>query len=159
LETEFVQDFEKKPINAFSLRDEFLSKKGWSGAWEFLSVNNLIDGLRKAAGKVRSDADLQSARAKFNGVMDDLKDALLLTNRPIVPHLTKSFDDWNEFRFNSLCVVDVERHGNELLLTLETDDVLATQRGLAKYRKRWESSCRNWYGCVVQVKLMKSERK
>jgi hypothetical protein len=121
--------------------------------------NNLIDGLRRPAGKIRSDADLQSARAKFNGVMDDLKDALLLTNRPIVPHLTKSFDDWNEFRFNSLCVVDVERHGNALLLTLETDDVLATQRGLAKYRKRWESSCRNWYGGVVQVKLMKSERK
>lgn len=118
-----------------------------------------IDCLRKTAGTIRSDADLQSARSKFNGVMDDFKDALLLTNRPVVPHLTTSFDDWNEFRFNSLCVAAAERRGNELLLTLETDDVLATQRGLAKYRKRWESSCRNWYGCVVQVKLMESERK
>jgi hypothetical protein len=39
LEIDFVQEYEKKPINAFSLRDEFLSKKGWSGAWEFLSVS------------------------------------------------------------------------------------------------------------------------
>jgi hypothetical protein len=105
--------------------------------------NGLIDAIRNATGNIRSDADLQSARAKFNGVMDDLKDALLITNRPVVPHLTRSSDDWNEFRFNSLRVVAVARHGNERLLTLETDDVPATQRGLAKYRKRWESSCRN----------------
>lgn len=39
METQFVQDFEKKPINAFSLRDEFLTKRGWIGAWEFLSVS------------------------------------------------------------------------------------------------------------------------
>lgn len=39
LEIDFVQEYEKKPINVFSLREEFLSKKGWSGAWEFLSVS------------------------------------------------------------------------------------------------------------------------
>ncbi len=38
LEVPFADDFEKKPINAFALRDKFLCAKGWNGAFDFLRV-------------------------------------------------------------------------------------------------------------------------
>jgi len=38
VEVPFAQEWEKKPVNAFALRDGFLGAKGWSGAFNFLRV-------------------------------------------------------------------------------------------------------------------------
>lgn len=38
VEIPFAQDLEKKPINAFALREKFLCAQGWSGAFDFLRV-------------------------------------------------------------------------------------------------------------------------
>jgi hypothetical protein len=37
-EVPFAQEYEKKPVNAFALRDRFLCVQGWSGAFDFLRV-------------------------------------------------------------------------------------------------------------------------
>ena len=42
VEVPFAQDYEKKPVNVFALRDEFLSAQGWSGAFDFLRVMGLF---------------------------------------------------------------------------------------------------------------------
>ena len=38
VEVPFAQDYEKKPVNAFALRDKFLCAQGWNGAFDFLRV-------------------------------------------------------------------------------------------------------------------------
>ena len=38
LEVPSAQEYEKKPVNAFALRDKFLCAQGWSGAFDFLRV-------------------------------------------------------------------------------------------------------------------------
>lgn len=39
IEVPFAQEYEKKPVNAFALRDKFLAAQGWSGAFDFLRVS------------------------------------------------------------------------------------------------------------------------
>lgn len=38
VEVPFAQDYEKKPVNGFALRDKFLCAQGWNGAFDFLRV-------------------------------------------------------------------------------------------------------------------------
>jgi hypothetical protein len=38
VEVLFADDYEKKPINAYALRDKFLCAQGWNGAFDFLRV-------------------------------------------------------------------------------------------------------------------------
>jgi hypothetical protein len=47
MEMPFVQDYEKSPVNAFALRDNFLRAQGWSGAFDFLRVTGPFSQVSK----------------------------------------------------------------------------------------------------------------
>lgn len=105
------------------------------------------------------EADLRWAQTQFTGVMDDLRRGLLDINRPPVPHLANGAADWDKFGMNSWGVEAAARRGNVLELTLRAADPAAAVSGLAKYRKRWEAACRKWFGCEVEVKWERVERR
>lgn len=99
------------------------------------------------------------ARAQFIGVMNDLGDALFDTSRPPAPHLTNGAEDWTRFGFNNLGIEAVARDGDQLVLTIRADDTEAAQRGIQKYRRRWEAACFKWFGASVILKWVKVERR
>jgi len=93
------------------------------------------------------------AQIKFTGVVNDMRDHLLDTSKPLVPHLANGGADWEEFRFNRLAVESAARRGEGLELVFAASDPAAAQRGLSKYRKTWEASLRKWFNCEVHVEL------
>ncbi len=99
---------------------------------------------------------MKAVRDSFNGVMDDLAETLLDSNRPNLPHLTNCFDDWQQFGFRNLAVESAAWRDNLLVLVLSVDDLAAAARGLEKYGKRWEALCRKWFGCEVEVEWVQS---
>jgi len=103
------------------------------------------------------DAVLQWARAKFDGVIKDMKSHLLDTSRPPSPYLTNGFTDWQGFGFDSLAVARMSRRGATPLLVLFANDPAMAWRGLDKYRKKWGESVRKWYECEVQLELIQAE--
>ena len=105
------------------------------------------------------DPLLKGARVSFTGVMNEMGDHLLDTNKPQVSHLSNGFGDWKQFGFDSLAVDSAEWRGAVLALVLSVTDPLAAEHGLYKYRKTWESSLRKWYGCEVCVELRQAKRK
>jgi len=90
--------------------------------------------------------------------MDDLGDNLFKTNRPLNPGFANGAADWKEFGFNSLAVDGVTRRGEALALTLSASDPELTRRGLEKYHRTFDASLRSWYGCPVQIDLVKAHR-
>jgi hypothetical protein len=100
---------------------------------------------------------LQCARTLFTGLIDDLRAHLLDTSKPPHPNLANGFADWQNFGFNSLAVEAATKRGNVLVLSLSAFDPAAAQRGLEKYRRKWEASIREWFGCKVQI-IFQSQR-
>jgi hypothetical protein len=114
--------------------------------------------LQKPKGfpdEVRSGDDLTWARAKFDGVMKDMKSHLFDGHRPPLPHLTNGFADWQEFGFKSLAVERTAWRGKVLTLVLSASDPAAARRGLEKYRRKWDASLLKWYEREVRVELVR----
>lgn len=107
--------------------------------------------------EVVPDAELNRARAKLTGVVNDMKSHLLDPNRPHASHLTNGLIDWQAIGFNSMAVERVSRRGTILKLTLSVNDPVAARRGLDKYHNKWEASLREWYGGEVQEELIHGE--
>ena len=84
--------------------------------------------------------------------------ALLLdTNRPPNPRLANGYAEWEKFGFGSLAVEAATRRGKVLALTLSARDPTAARRGLERYHRRWEASCREWFDCEVTVDLQEAK--
>jgi hypothetical protein len=81
--------------------------------------------------------------------MNDLGDHLLDTSKPPVRHLANGADEWSSF--DGLAVYAAARRGGVLVLTLSACDPAAARDGLKKYRRTWERSLREWFGCEVEV--------
>lgn len=96
---------------------------------------------------------LRWARAKFTGVMEDMRDHLLGINRRPMPHLTNGFEDWKTFGLESLYVERATEDEKALALVLAASDPAAAQRGLEKYDPTWERLLRKWFKCEVRVEL------
>lgn len=107
-------------------------------------------------GNAPQQEDLTWARAKFDGVMKDIR-SHLDTSRPVNANLTNGYTDWQQFSLGSLAVARTSWSGEMLCLVLSASDPAAAQRGLGKYSRKWEESVRKWYGCEVQVELIQAE--
>jgi hypothetical protein len=105
------------------------------------------------------DGLLKMARAIFNGAMNDLGDHLFDTSRPPAPHLANGAGEWEKFGFGSLAVEAAAWRGEVLELVLSASDPAAAQRGLDKYHRTWNRSLREWYKCVVHVRLQEKTDK
>jgi hypothetical protein len=99
----------------------------------------------------RIEMSLKRACDLFCGVMNEMKDHLVVAGRPQLAHLEDSYEDWRRFRFESLGVVEASESDDSVRLVLCASDTAAAQLGLAKYRKTWHSSLVRWFGCKVDV--------
>lgn len=99
------------------------------------------------------------ARARFDGLINDMRNHLLDPTGPENGNLSNGFDDWREFGFGNLAVDSTSWSGATLLLVLSANDPAATQRGLDKYHKRWGEIVRERYECEVQVELIERSPK
>jgi Helix-turn-helix domain len=62
--------------------------------------------------------------------------------------------DWQQFHFDHLAVEFFQKKaGGVLVLTVSTPDPAATERGLKKYKSRWDAALRNAFGQTVCLKL------
>lgn len=106
--------------------------------------------------KGESDELRKQAVNRFTGVIKDMQDHLLGSNRPQAPHFTNGFDDWQKYGFDSLAVESAARRGEVLELVLSASDPAAARRGLKKYRQKWEASLHTWFGIAVQVDIQQT---
>lgn len=61
------------------------------------------------------------------------------------------YEDWQRFGFDSLAVEAARKHDGELVLVLSASNPEVAKQGLEKYRKTWEASTRQCFGCTVRV--------
>lgn len=97
------------------------------------------------------DAALRAAQVIFTGVMKDMGNHLLDTNRPPNPRLKNGGQEWQDFAFGSLAVRAARWRGEVLELVLSASDPAAARRGLEKYHRTFNASVRAWYGCEVEM--------
>lgn len=114
------------------------------------------DSAKTLPNKDGPDELLKQAVNKFTGVMKDMRDHLLGSNRPQAPHLANGFDDWQEYGFSSMAVEAVARRGEDLELMLSADNPAAALCGVEKYRQEWNESLRKWFAVAVQVDFQQS---
>lgn len=114
---------------------------------------------KNSADEDEPDGLLKLARAKFTGVMNDMRAHLLDTSRPPNPNLVNGAADWKEFEFDSLAVEAVVWRGKVLALTLSAHDPAAARRGLDRYQKKWEAALRKWYRGEVDVNVQEKSVK
>jgi hypothetical protein len=62
--------------------------------------------------------------------------------------------DWENFHFGHMAVeLCQKKAGGDLLLTVSTPNPVATDRGLRKYKSRWDTALRNAFEQAVSLTL------
>lgn len=117
------------------------------------------EGAKDRPDEDGPEPDLRAIRAQFTGVINEWGDAMLDTGRTPTPHLINGVADWERLGVNSWAVEAAARRSNELVLTLCADDPAAAERGLVKYRKRWDAAWLKYFSGKVEVQWVKAARR
>jgi len=105
------------------------------------------------------DALLRWARMRFTGVIDDMRDHLLDTSKPPVPHLANGKEEWDRFGFGHMAIEAAECRDAVLVLTISAPDPAEARRGLDKYHRTWDPSLTKWYEGEARVELVEARKK
>ena len=113
------------------------------------------DENRTSAAEDNDKAKRKQAQDRLNGVLDDLKDHLLNTDRPTLSGLTEGYTDWTESGFRDWEAVSISQQNDCFLLSIAAPEPAAAQRGAEKYQKFLATQFEEWFGVKVQPAFCK----